>query len=480
MLNRRDFLFAAASTAALAPAAGALAQSSENAGLNGLYDQFFQQNLQLNPEGATELGLDRGANAALKSRLGDVSAAGIAEARRVNAERIAQLKSMSRPAGGMDRVNYDTVLYVEESTKPLYDLDIGGMDGFSPSPYVLSPITGAYARVPVFLDTKHTVETKADADAYLARLDAFAGVLDANTDRFRHDVAQGVIPPDFLIDITLSQVGQVSVPTAQSGLVSSLARRAAAKGLGDSYGKDAAGIYEQKVRPALERQIAALKEVRPKATHDAGVWRFEKGPAFYAANLRYTTTTNMTPDEVHQLGLDQAAEIGARLDVLLKKQGLTQGTVGERIQALYKDPKYYYPQHRRRPRRTDRVPAGPAQDGEGAAADHVRPPPQHADRGPPGAAGHRFRRARRLFRERADGPLAAGLYLLQPARHGRMAEVEPALHPLSRGAAGPSAAGRAGAGKPGHPDAAQEHVLLRLWRRLGAVRRAAGRRDGHV
>src|ERR1044072_1140044 len=146
MLNRRDFLFAAASTAAMAPAAGALAQAGENAGLNKLYDDFFQQNLQAYPEGATELGLDRGANAGLKSRLGDVSVAGIAEARRVNAERIARLKSIPRPAGGMDRVNYDTVLYVEESTKPLFDLDIGGADGFSPSTYVLGPIPGPHAR----------------------------------------------------------------------------------------------------------------------------------------------------------------------------------------------------------------------------------------------------------------------------------------------------------------------------------------------
>jgi uncharacterized protein (DUF885 family) len=343
MLNRRDFLFAAASTAALAPAAGAFAQGAGSGQLDAIYDSFFKADLQRFPEGATELGLDKGPNAALKSRLTDVTAAGIADGRKVNADRIAQLKAIARPASGMDRINYDTVLYVEEVTKPILDLDIGGLDGFSPSPYVISPITGAYQRVPVFLDTKHTVETKEDADAYLSRLDAFAGDLEANTQRFRHDVAQGVVPPDFLLDITLTQMGQLRTPTDQSGLVSSLDKRARAKGLGESYGRDAAALYEHKVGPALDRQMAALKEVRGKATADAGVWRFEKGPAFYAANLRYTTTTNMTPDEVHKLGLDQAAEIGARLDVLLKKQGLTQGTVGQRIQALYKDPKQYYP-----------------------------------------------------------------------------------------------------------------------------------------
>jgi uncharacterized protein (DUF885 family) len=341
--TRRRFLAATAAIAAYTPAVHALAQAAGSGAYDALYDQFFNQDLERFPEGATELGLDKGAHAGTKSRLGDVSAAGMAEARRLNAERIAQLKALPRPAGGMDRVNYDTILYVEEVTRPLLDLDIGGFDGFSPSPYVISPITGAYARVPVFLDTKHTVETAADADAYLSRLDAFARVLDDNTDRFRHDVAQGVIPPDFLIDITLEQIGQLVVPADQSGLVSSLGKRAQARGLGEAYGARAAQLYEQKVRPALERQIAALKEVRPRATHDAGVWRFEKGPAFYAANLRYTTTTDMTPAEVHQLGLDEAKEIGARLDELLKKQGLTQGGIGARIQALYKDPKYYYP-----------------------------------------------------------------------------------------------------------------------------------------
>ncbi|MBU3537271.1 DUF885 family protein, partial [Alkalihalobacillus clausii] len=70
----------------------------------------------------------------------------------------------------------------------------------------LSPLTGAYQRVPVFLDAKHRVEDKAGAEAYLARLDAFATAIDQNTDRFRHDVGAGVVPPDFLLDTTLTQM----------------------------------------------------------------------------------------------------------------------------------------------------------------------------------------------------------------------------------------------------------------------------------
>jgi uncharacterized protein (DUF885 family) len=345
MLDRRQVLGAGASAAALAVAARGVAAPAPGqvAQLNLLMDEFFQENLVAQPEGATELALDVGKNAGLKAKLEDVSTGGMARARALNAERIRKLKALDRKQfKGMDRVNYDTVLYVEESTKPLMDLDIGGRDGFSPSCYVLSPITGAYQRVPVMLDAKHSIATAADAEAYLARLDGFATVLDANTDRFRHDVGKGVVPPDFLLDITIGQLGALRTASDKSDLVASLERRASAKGL-SGYGARAAALYDQKVGPALDRQIAALKAVRPQATHDAGVWRFKDGPAFYAANLRYTTTTNMTPQEVHKMGLDQAAEIGARLEVLLRKRGLTQGTIGERIKGLYKDPTLYYP-----------------------------------------------------------------------------------------------------------------------------------------
>ncbi len=344
MLDRRQLLSAGASAAALVLAPGAQAAAGESARLTAMLDTFFQEGLERQPENATELGLDKGANAALKARLEDVSAAGMAAERAANLSVIRRLKTFDRrKLAGMDAVNYDTVLYVAQATQPLLDLDLGGRDGFSPSCYVLSPITGAYQRMPNFLDEKHSIATAADAEAYLARLDGFATALDQNTDRFRHDAGKGVVPPDFLLDITLGQLAALRTTGDKSDLVKSLDRRARAKGLGEAYGAKAAQLYDAKVGPALDRQIAALKQARPGAVHDAGVWRFKDGPAFYAANLKYTTTTDMTPQEVHKLGLDQAQEYGARLDVLLRKQGLTQGAVGQRIQQLYKDPSYYFP-----------------------------------------------------------------------------------------------------------------------------------------
>lgn len=349
MLSRRDLLSssAVAATAALFPNvhawADAPAASDDAARLRSLLDTFFAENLQQSPESATLLGLDKDQHADLKSKLRDESAAGVAAAKALNASQQARLKEID-PAtlSGMDRVNYDTLAYVCDSRARVMAFDFGGTS-YGPSPYVVSQLTGVYQQVPDFLDTKHSIETSADADAYLARLIAFGKEVDDQTARMKNDAALGVVPPDFLLDRALEQMTATRTTADKSLLVMSIARRAKEKGLSTSYAMQAAKIYDQQIGPAFDRQIAEAKALRVKATSDAGVWKLPQGAPFYAAALHFSTTTGMTPGEVHQLGLDQAKEISARLDVLLRAQGLTKGTVGERIAALYKDPKQIYP-----------------------------------------------------------------------------------------------------------------------------------------
>ncbi|MGH6870064.1 MAG: DUF885 domain-containing protein [Rhizomicrobium sp.] len=341
MLSRRHLLASAAATLPVAYAAPLWAgAAAPKAQLDGLMDTFFQENLKLNPEGATLLGLDKGTNAGLKSRLRDESAEGIAAGKALTAWQLKRLKAV--PAGGlsgMDRVNYDTLSYVLDARSRIDRFDFGGTS-YGPSPYAVSQLTGAYQSVPDFLDTKHRIENDDDANAYLARLDAFAGQLDGNTDRMKHDAGLGVVPPDFLLDRALEQMTATRTTADKSLLVTSIARRAKEKGLTADYAAQAAAIYDAKIGPALDRLIAETKTLRANATHDAGTWKFPQGDAFYAAALHSTTTTQMTPDAIHKLGLDQGKDISARLDGLLKKQGLTTGTVGERILALYSQEVY--------------------------------------------------------------------------------------------------------------------------------------------
>jgi uncharacterized protein (DUF885 family) len=97
------------------------------------------------------------------------------------------------------------------------------------------------------------------------------------------------------------------------------------------------------VVPALERQIFELRRQRDLATNDAGMWARPQGDEYYRWALRAATTTNLTPDEVNELGFEELKTLHAEMDAILKPLGYTRGTVGERMAALGEDPRFLYP-----------------------------------------------------------------------------------------------------------------------------------------
>ena len=100
------------------------------------------------------------------------------------------------------------VLY---SAAAVQAFEIGGT-AYGPTPYVISQNSGAYQSVPDFLDTKHPIKTAADADFYLARLRAFARQLDDQSLRLNQESGRGIVPPDFLLDLTIDQMTKTAVP----------------------------------------------------------------------------------------------------------------------------------------------------------------------------------------------------------------------------------------------------------------------------
>lgn len=345
MLDRRQLLISAGATALVActPKPEAAVGASEPAEqLKSLFEAFFNELLDDSPETVTRLGLDKGERAAAKARLDDVSLQALARDKARTADWLKRLKAIDRTKlTGSAAVQYDTELDTLETESQLNRFAYG-YAGIG-QPYVVTQMTGAYQDVPDFLGTAHVIEAKADADAYLSRLEAFATVLDQETERVRHDAGLGAVPPDFVVERSRDQLKGLIGPAQSSVLVTSLAERAKARGIEGDYAGQAAKLYAEKVVPALQRQIALMEEIRPKATHDMGAWKLPDGEAYYRAALRGWTTTNLSPDEIHQMGLDQARELSARADVILKGQGYTQGTVAERIQALYRDKRHQYP-----------------------------------------------------------------------------------------------------------------------------------------
>jgi uncharacterized protein (DUF885 family) len=156
-------------------------------------------------------------------------------------------------------------------------------------------------------------------------------------------MAMGVAPPDFSIVKTIAQMRDLRAPAPEkSPLTTSVARRAREKNLPGDYAQQASRVVREKIYPALERQMAVVTEMQKKATHDAGVWRLPKGDEYYASSLVIWATTGKKPEEIHELGLELVKEHTARIDTLMRKIGMTQGTVGERLRAMYTDPKFQY------------------------------------------------------------------------------------------------------------------------------------------
>jgi uncharacterized protein (DUF885 family) len=349
-LTRRHFLGSAGAVAALQLLPGCATRAAREApSVEPLLASMAEALLAEYPENATTLGLDKDSRAGLKSKLADRSLHGRARLAGAAADRLRRLQAVDRaaldPAAQIDLAVAETAhrLAVEGFRFPYGDVVTLNQNlSYRNGPYVVAQNMGAFVEVPDFLDSNHVVESAADAEAYLERLEAHAGALDGETERLAHDRGLGVVAPDFLLDKTLRQMkGARAQPIGDWGLVTSLARRTGSIP-GDWRGR-AAALARDKVAPAMDRQIAELARHRARADSRAGAWKLPDGEAYYGWALRAATTSSLTPDEVHAMGLEQLAELQGRMEPLLRAQGLTRGSVGERMTALGKDPRHLFP-----------------------------------------------------------------------------------------------------------------------------------------
>ena len=348
-MKRREFL-ASGVALALAGAVGrpalAVVPGDEAARARALYDAIFDEILAVSPQRVTSLGLDVGSRAAARSLLNDRTPAGRMGPLGPLAAAWPRVQSIDATRlAGRDRSDFATVAWVSSICREIAAQPFGTVDSYDyPVPYVVSQLTGAYQSTPDFLVTRHPIETTADAEAYLARLNAFAAQVRGDTARARDDFGRGLVPPDFVVDKTLAQLRLLRDQSGgQSRLVQSLVKRTQAKGIAGEWGARAARIVDGPLAAALDEQIALATEQRARASHDAGIRNRPGGEAYYPLCLRYQTSTRLTPDEAHALGLAQVAEISAAADGVLRAEGYTEGSVGARLAALTKEPRWLYP-----------------------------------------------------------------------------------------------------------------------------------------
>lgn len=295
------------------------------------------------PEAATSLGLSEAdAGGAYNNRLSDLSAEALDRRAKILADAAAALSAINvSDLKGQDRVTFETVSDALRYAQGGVGFGYGDWGSFgAPTPYVVTQLGGAYNGIPDFLASTHPMRNLKDAQDYLARVQAMATIVDQETARIKDDAETNkVAPPLFAIDKTITQITALAAqPAPQTTIVLAFRERAAKAGLAPTelvpLVDQVTTAVRDNVQPALRRQAEALAALRPIATNDAGVWRLPRGAEFYAAALKAWTTTDLTPDQIHQTGLDLVAQYTTELDTTLKSMGLTEGAVAARVQKL--------------------------------------------------------------------------------------------------------------------------------------------------
>src|SRR6476469_6921001 len=298
-LSRREALAGIAATSALPLlSTPALAAPASEAQAKALLDSFAENYLRTQPSRATSLGIDKGVRAPYRHLLDDRSAASQtriaatlkADLARADAIDTGRLSPAVRTSVEVVKSAYRTAL--EGFALPYGDVAVGSWRN---TPYVVIQNVGAYIDTPQFLDTDHTIETRADAEAYLDRLAQYPRQLDGELGRIRAARAKGLVPPSFLIDKALDQLGIALKNTqAGGGIVESLVKRTKEKGISGDWDARARKIAVGAVVPALQRQIDELRLERAKATDIAGMWSRPHGNEYYSWALKASTTTPMS------------------------------------------------------------------------------------------------------------------------------------------------------------------------------------------
>src|SRR5215467_5455953 len=212
--------------------------------------------------------------------------------------------------------------------------------------FPLEQFGGANVSLPNALTITHPLRTEKDAVNYLARLKQVRLRMDEAIAEARRLADTGVIPPRFIIQATITQmqtfIGSaprdnpfVAIFWEKMSVIQAIssARR-------EQLRAEAEMVVANDVYPAWMRGITLLQSQLPRATDDAGLWRLKGGAQAYAYFLRQYTSTSLTPDQIHEMGLQQVAQIEKNMDAAFRKLGRTQGSINERIAKLRQDLAY--------------------------------------------------------------------------------------------------------------------------------------------
>ncbi len=353
MQHRTRLLLAGVAAALAAWPAGAATASeaqAESAKANAFFERVFDENAARSPMFMTQLGMKTNYD-----KWDDLSEARALEDFELGVKQLAELKRTIRFDLLDDQAKVSYRMFVRDAERA-----IEGWRWRYHS-YPLNQMSGLHADVPAFLINFHRVDDVADARAYIARLRGIAPLLAQLMENAQVRAAKGILPPKFVFGLVIDSCREIlaGAPFDASGKKSALLEdiegKVAALKEADAATKasllaDANAALTGAVKPAYEKLIALLQAQEKVATTDDGVWKLPDGGEFYAYQLRGSTTTNLTAEQIHALGLREVARIHDGMHAIMQQVGFKTGAPAgsaAALQAFFKhikeDPKYYYP-----------------------------------------------------------------------------------------------------------------------------------------
>jgi uncharacterized protein (DUF885 family) len=338
-------LLAGCATQALAqaapPAAIAPADTrAEDARLNAFLDAAFDANVALSPESQTALGLKTNYD-----KLDDYTDAANVRARDLAERRLTEMRaqfSLDR-LGPQARLSYRLFESQVERARRQFP--------FRNYAFPVSTNGSPAGDIPVFLVNQHRVDSVADARAYIARIVETERVMREVAQTMRDQAAQGIVPPKMVFkpareDAAKVITGAPFTAGVDSTLLADFKKKVAALDVPAAdkakLAADAGAALAGPFRRGFATLLAALDEIEPKAKGNDGAWSLPNGAAYYDARLAQNTTTDLTADQIHRIGLDQVAAIRKEMEAVKARIGYA-GTLESFFDAVRTNPAFKFP-----------------------------------------------------------------------------------------------------------------------------------------
>lgn len=315
-------------------------QATESKRFNDFLDQTFDEYLNLSPESLSYFGKKE-----QYDKLNDYSEAFELKIHSLNQQKLKDLKQFQRSAfDAQTGLSYD--LFKGDLERRIGDFQWKDYN------YALTQQSGPHSDLPTFMINIHKVDNEKDLQDYISRLKEFSRVFAQTEEQMLRSEKIGVIPPKFVFAPVYESSQNVlkGTPFQKTNIDSPLWSDFKQK-LGKlklkpeqrkNYLTQAEDVLKNSVQPAYEKLLASVRNLEKKATTDDGAWKFPRGDEFYKVRLQRFTTTKMTADEIHNLGLQNVARLRADMEKVKDKIGF-KGTLPEFFKFVRTDQKQYYP-----------------------------------------------------------------------------------------------------------------------------------------